>query len=110
MTAHLDLTEALEREYRRAFAEYAAAMEQLRSVEAGSSDPRSRERAIEQVRNAERKYREYRDALAQALLSIPNRDTSVRSVAHAIWQRAGRPSGTAEADWFLAERILQLAK
>ncbi len=62
-----------------------------------------------------------RDALAAQLLpaanraAIPPKDPPqvvterVKSIAELLWETAGRPDGTAEADWRLAEEIVKRA-
>ena len=34
-------------------------------------------------------------------------DEQIRSLAYALWERRGKPSGTPEADWFEAETELK---
>ena len=99
-----------EAEYRTAFEEYSAEVHQMQLLKSQPHDAATIDRAAKRVREAERKYRHFRDALADALLLTPDSEASVRSVAHAIWERAGRPSGTAESDWMLAERMLLVVK
>lgn len=36
------------------------------------------------------------------------RHQQVAKLAYELWQRNGRPTGSAERDWLLAEQILQL--
>src|SRR5262245_12284836 len=58
---------------------------------------------------AEHKYHESRDALFQFLMTArPNHHQAfnVERLAYFLWERAGRPHGTAESDWYKAEAIL----
>jgi hypothetical protein len=48
-----------------------------------------------------------RSAAATAAGSPGGQSTQVRALAHQIWEESGRPSGTAEADWLEAERIVR---
>ena len=50
-------------------------------------------------------YRESRDSLADFLLT--SRRSRVRRLAYQLWERAGRPGGSAEADWNHAERLIR---
>lgn len=54
---------------------------------------------------AERVYRRQRDALATVILHTYDgpQSAAVERLAHTLWQRAGRPLGTAESDWYRAE-------
>jgi phosphosulfolactate phosphohydrolase-like enzyme len=36
-------------------------------------------------------------------------DERVRGIAEVLWESAGRPEGTADEDWHLAEQIVQRA-
>jgi hypothetical protein len=53
-------------------------------------------------------YRQRRDALAEAILaSERNRvhRAAVERIAYSLWDKAGRPAGTSESDWYRAEAI-----
>ena len=54
---------------------------------------------------AERLYRQRRDALASIILqcNVGPQTGAVERLAYSLWQRAGRPTGTAESDWYRAE-------
>jgi hypothetical protein len=60
------------------------------------------------VAEAEREYHERRDQLARFLMSTnhapPRR--AIERLAYRLWEEAGRPSGTADADWYRAEALL----
>ena len=58
--------------------------------------------------NAERLYRQRRNTLAGVILE-PNAglpSAAVKRLAHSLWERAGRPAGTAESDWYRAEALV----
>ncbi len=54
---------------------------------------------------AERLYRRQRDALAAVVLGCGAgpQSAAVERLAYSLWQRAGRPWGTADSDWYRAE-------
>jgi len=62
---------------------------------------------LEEAREA---YRRSRDLLAEFLLNKPGpeRRSEVEQLAYRIWNHAGRPSGTSEADWREAEQLVTL--
>jgi hypothetical protein len=90
-----------------------------------TTDPHPNRAAIEaalvDVEKARAIYDEYRDALARELLpssrtaSFPVVDPPqaiterVKSIAELLWETAGRPDGTADEDWRLAEEIVKRA-
>ena len=56
---------------------------------------------------AERLYRQCRDTLAGIILEPDaGRPSAVQRLAHSLWERAGRPAGTAESDWYRAEALV----
>ena len=73
--------------------------------------------AVEKARIA---YSRARDSVAQQLLDSPLRSALpaglelspayTSEVAELLWECAGRPEGTAEADWYSAEEIIRLAR
>ena len=60
------------------------------------------------VAPAERQYHETRDALFRHLMNRAHEDEhpAIERLAYTIWERAGRPDGTAESDWYSAEALL----
>jgi hypothetical protein len=110
------------RAYQRAFHQFS---ERVRHLQALTTDPHPNRTAIEaalvDVEKARVVYDGCRDALAQQLL--PPTDTPglriadppqaiterVKSIAELLWESAGRPEGTADADWRLAEDIVKRA-
>jgi Protein of unknown function (DUF2934) len=110
------------RAYQRAFHEFS---ERVRHLQMLTTDPHPNRAAIEaalvDVEKARAIYDACRDALAQQLLP-PSRSTSlpavdppqavterVKSIAELLWESAGRPDGTADEDWRLAEDIVKRA-
>lgn len=63
---------------------------------------------------ARQRYQERRNLLAAYLMEVDStsrpshayRVPQVERLARWFWERAGRPSGTADADWFRAERLV----
>jgi hypothetical protein len=110
------------RAYQRAFHEFS---ERVRHLQALTTDPHPNRAAIEaalvDVEKARSIYDGYRDALAKQLLPAaqtarfaivdpPGAVTErVKSIAELLWETAGRPDGTAEEDWHLAEEIVKRA-
>jgi hypothetical protein len=110
------------RAYQRAFHEFS---ERVRHLQMLTTDPHPNRAAIEaalvDVEKARAIYDECRDALARELLP-PSRTASfpvidppqavterVKSIAELLWETAGRPNGTADEDWRLAEEIVKRA-
>lgn len=76
--------------------------------------------AILGVEKARFSYSRARDGVAQQLLDSPLKSALpagvdsvpayTSAVAELLWECAGRPEGTAEADWYSAEEIGRLAR
>ena len=110
------------RAYQRAFHEFSDRVRRLQTL---TTDPHPNRDAIEtalvDVEKARVIYDGCRDALARELLppsekaSFPSVDPPqaaterVKSIAELLWESAGRPDGTAEEDWHLAEEIVKRA-
>jgi hypothetical protein len=110
------------RAYQRAFHEFS---ERVRDLQTLTTDPHPNRDAIQvalvEVEKARAIYDGYRDALARQLLPAarttgftiadsPQAVTErVKSIAELLWESAGRPEGTADADWRLAEEIVRRA-
>jgi hypothetical protein len=63
------------------------------------------------IEAAHEEYSHSRNLLAEFLLknhSRPSRPADVEQLAYRIWDHAGRPVGTAEADWHEAEQLVAL--
>ena len=71
------------------------------------------EEAVVELERARIAYSKCRDEFAKALLpgAVGSGEGSgagvrqVRLLAHLLWESAGRPEGTAEADWLRAEKL-----
>jgi Protein of unknown function (DUF2934) len=110
------------RAYQRSFHQFS---ESVRHLQALATDPHPNRTAIEaalvEVEKARVDYDGCRDALAQQLLPasesgrFPSKDPPqviterVKSIAELLWESAGRPEGTADEDWRLAEEIVKRA-
>ncbi len=110
------------RAYQRAFYEFS---ERVRHLQTLTTDPHPNRAAIEaalvDVEKARSIYDDFRDALAKQLLppaqtarftivDPPEAVTErVKSIAELLWESAGRPEGTADQDWRLAEDIVKRA-
>jgi hypothetical protein len=108
------------RAYQRAFHDFSARVRRLQTL---TEDPHPNRTAVEaalvEVEKARAIYDDCRDALAKQLLppsaGFPAVDSPldvterVKSIAELLWESAGRPEGTAEEDWHLAEEILKRA-
>ena len=81
------------------------------------------EAALVEVEKSRVIYDQCRDALAEHLLSSSNHRAEaaiprarddyrehVKDIAELLWETAGRPEGTAEADWRKAEEIVKRAR
>lgn len=110
------------RAYQRSFHQFS---ERVRHLQALATDPHPNRPAIEaalvEVEKARVDYDGCRDALAQQLLPAseggrfssedpPQAITErLKSIAELLWESAGRPQGTADEDWRLAEEIVKRA-
>ena len=108
------------RAYQRAFHQFS---ERVRHLQMLTTDPHPNRAAIEatlvDVEKARAIYDECRDSLARELLpqsrNFPGTDAPqavkerVKSIAELLWESAGRPDGTADEDWRLAEEIVKRA-
>lgn len=129
------LLERLRADYDVAFRNWAAQIRVLRSVDTGDPQNRTAvEEARRWADDAAAVYREKRNLFLKYVIASRTRQTPrslrndstdsiptdpnpggakaaadaqrVRALARRIWEEAGRPSGTAEEDWFRAEEIL----
>jgi hypothetical protein len=106
--------------YRDAFREYQREARRLAETNAQAShDAGETERALMCVEHARVAYNETRDLLAASLMSpeasrefwtIPaasgRKQARVKTIAELLWVMAGRPQGTADDDWYRAERVV----
>lgn len=108
---------SVEANYRSAFGDFSRKAERVQQLTGNpSGDRKEFETALLELEKAHLAYGEARDALVRTLLpsapaAAPERDHSgdVRAIAELLWERAGRPTGTAEEDWRRAEAIVQTA-
>jgi len=87
-----------------------------------ASDRAEAEKALLRVENARLAYNDTRDALAASLMTatasrafwrIPaaarREKTRVKDIAELLWELAGKPQGSADDDWYRAERVVRYA-
>jgi uncharacterized protein (DUF2267 family) len=78
------------------------------------------EAAVLAVETARMAYSRARDAAAELLLDSPLTDdpggqsdsspAHTAEIAELLWKGAGKPDGTADADWYRAEEIIRVAR
>jgi hypothetical protein len=106
-------------QYRAAWREFVRRVSELEDCAAVSEPDRTRvEVALLEAEKARLAYNAVRDRLvAQAGLQpaatlvahgVPQ-DGKVRAIARLLWEFAGKPHGTAVADWLQAEHLVQSA-
>src|ERR1700737_4411463 len=124
---------SVEEDYRYAFEDFSRKAERVQFLTAHhTSDRKAFETALLELEKAHLAYNDARDALVRSLLpafvtEIPNhrpgdfvpdrgqdhqgRDhrADIQAIAELLWERAGRPAGTAEEDWRRAEAIVKSA-
>ena len=106
--------------YRGAFREFEREAERLTLVTGQASfDPEEVEEALARVEQARLAYNDVRDNLAASMMSAKSRQSfwaipasgreqdRVKSIAELFWQLSGKPQGSAEADWYRAERVVR---
>jgi len=107
-------------QYRGTWEEFARQLDELqRLVEAGERD--RVEGALLSVEKARLAHNHARDRLAAQLTggivpangkvsegTLPDEER-VRKTARLLWEFSGKPQGTAENDWFRAERLVRSA-
>lgn len=112
-------------EYRKAFQEYALAVDEVEALKqcANPSDA-AIEAALLTQEKAYGRYENCRDRLAEVLLAdnlrsvlprqvllIPRGNSErVKDLAELIWELEHKPEGRADDDWFRAESILRRAE
>jgi hypothetical protein len=106
--------------YRASFSEYSRKLDALQRLTGdGSIDAGQIEAALLEVEKARMAHSCARDRLATELVRSsfpPGRPAArridedrIRETAQLVWELAGRPAGTAERDWRLAERLVHSA-
>jgi hypothetical protein len=107
--------------YETAFQYFSEKVRSLQRLRVDRGVPRAEiKAAVLAVEKARISYSRARDAVAQQLLDSPLRSalpTRLESspaytsgVAELLWEYAGRPEDTAEADWYSAEEIIRSAQ
>ena len=106
---------ALRMAYRISFQDYADKLNTLQRLIDGGGTAGDREvhGAIQAVEDARTAHSSARDRLAKELLcraaSSSGDEQQIRRTARLIWEFAGRPEGTAECDWYRAEKLVHAA-
>ena len=101
--------EYLRAAYEDAFRNWSAEVNRMRSAGRNSSpessDTREIRRKLAETRKA---YHDARESLAARLLCAQSGDrrAEVEQLAYQLWERSGRRSGDAEADWYRAEQLV----
>lgn len=109
--------------YRDAFRQFEREARKLAEIQASAiSDRAEAEKALLRVENARLAYNDTRDtlaasrmpaALSRALWKIPaaarREQTRVKDIAELLWELAGKPQGSADDDWYRAERVVRHA-
>ena len=109
--------------YRDAFRQFEREANRLQEIKTKSSfDAAEAEKALLRVENARLAYNDTRDALAasrmseeqsRALWTIPGagrvEHERVKDIAVLLWELAGKPRGSADDDWYRAERVVRHA-
>jgi hypothetical protein len=97
-------------DYRATWEEFSRQHDELqRLIEAGARD--RIDGALQAVEKARLAHNESRDRLAAHLTgdALPEEER-VRTTARLLWEFSGKPQGTAENDWFRAERLVRSAQ
>ena len=106
--------------YDAAFQDFSEKVRNLqRLTDQPAASPAEIEAAVLAVEKARMAYSRARDAAAELLLDSPLTSSlppkvklsqvHTAEIAELLWERAGKPDGTADADWYRAEEIIRLA-
>ena len=109
--------------YRGAFQEFKREANRLAKIQAQASyDAVETETALLRLEQARVAYDASRDRLAASLMPLERQRafwgvppaprpqfTRVKDIAELLWELAGKPQGTAEDDWYRAERVVRHA-
>lgn len=120
----LSRNQLLWQSYREAFRQFEREAARLAEINLKhSTSPADAERALQRVEHARLAYNDTRDSLAASLLSpqdaqrfwsIPSTARRerfrVKTIAELLWVLNGRPQGSAEDDWYRAERVVRRAE
>jgi hypothetical protein len=107
--------------YREAFLQFKREVNKLAEIKARYSyDAAEAEKSLQRVEQARLAYNDSRDSLAASLMSpesarkfwaVPaaarREQSRVRSIAELFWELAGKPQGSADDDWYRAERVVR---
>ncbi len=107
--------------YRDAFRQFEREANRLAEINARPSyDAAEAERALECLEQARLAYNGIRDMLAASMMPVEARrgfwtiapaaqhdGRRVKDIAELLWELAGKPQGTAEDDWYRAERVVK---
>jgi hypothetical protein len=110
--------------YRDAFRQWEREAARLAKINAKASyDPAEAEVALLSVEQARLTYNDSRDTLAAFLMKpevrrafwvVPaatrQESRRVKGLAELFWELAGKPQGSAEDDWYRAERVVRHAE
>jgi hypothetical protein len=113
---------ALDASYRFAFHSWASRIEQLQRLSKEPSVSDELQTAESQAAQAETVYRNNRNRLVHFILVAsragsssasggvrrltPNQRQEIERLAYRFWEEGGRREGTAESDWYRAERLV----
>ena len=109
--------------YRTAFGQFKREAKRLAEIQATLAfEPSEAEKALSRVEFARMAYNDTRDSLAAYLmradlrrvfLTLPTssrrQQARVKSIAELLWELAGKPQGSADDDWYRAERVTRHA-
>jgi hypothetical protein len=122
MAPAIEQTDNLQNAYRGTYGVYATRLNDLQRLhDSGVRDAAAIEAAVLELENARVAHNHARDLLARSLsTAAPERvhdawfapegeseERRIRNVAQLLWDLAGRPDGTAERDWYRAERLVE---
>jgi hypothetical protein len=96
--------------YRTAFHRWVLELHHCQAFPKQETGESGKRQVCDEAAAAESDYRVQRDRLAEFLLTpapVLAEQTRRRIVrlAYHLWEEAGRPEGTAESDWYRAERM-----
>jgi multidrug resistance efflux pump len=117
----LSSQQLLWQQYRGAFHQFRREADRLAQINSQAiHDAAETENALLSVEHARLAYNQLRDELAASMMplglsrqfwSIPitarRRQARVKSIAELFWELAGKPQGSADDDWYRAERVLR---
>ncbi len=107
-------------QYRTAWKEFVGRTNALQDCLTASEPDRVRvDEALLEAEQARLAYNAARDLLLAQVAGLqpapepadqaPPQDRKVRAIARILWEHAGKPNGTAMADWLQAERLVRSA-